>query len=193
LINGWIHVVIEHNLVDREYVEAHTTGFDALREAVKSYNAGARGRDHGPLAGDRSSRPRGCTPHARAGFIGWTMGVNHSTKGTETVNGHQQPGAHHREHREGRRGARFRSPASATRLGTREAGFASIMPGYRKFESDKDRADLRACGTCPVERIPSQARARVSPTSSKRRSKEDPGALDHRHQPDRLVPQPGPR
>src|SRR6185503_14934895 len=37
LLNGLIHLVIERNLVDRDYIERHTTGFDALRESVRSY------------------------------------------------------------------------------------------------------------------------------------------------------------
>ena len=48
LLNGLIHIVIEHDLVDRDYVDAHTTGFDALRESVRELHAGARRRDHRP-------------------------------------------------------------------------------------------------------------------------------------------------
>src|SRR5207247_10748540 len=33
LINGLIHILIDRDLIDREYVEAHTTGFEALRES----------------------------------------------------------------------------------------------------------------------------------------------------------------
>ena len=39
-------------------------------------------------------------------------------------------------------------------MGTREAGFASSMPGYRKFESAEDREELAALWNVPVERIP---------------------------------------
>jgi anaerobic selenocysteine-containing dehydrogenase len=34
LLNGLIHVVIEHGLVDREYVAEHTSGFEVLKESV---------------------------------------------------------------------------------------------------------------------------------------------------------------
>ena len=37
LLNGLIHVVIEHDLVDRDYIDRHTTGFEALRESVREY------------------------------------------------------------------------------------------------------------------------------------------------------------
>jgi assimilatory nitrate reductase catalytic subunit len=39
-------------------------------------------------------------------------------------------------------------------MGTREAGFTSSLPGYRKFESDDDRTALAAMWNVPVERIP---------------------------------------
>ena len=47
-LNGLIHIVIEHDLVDRDYIDAHTTGFEALRESVRELHAGARRRDHRP-------------------------------------------------------------------------------------------------------------------------------------------------
>ena len=37
LLNGLIHIVIEHDLVDRDYIDRHTTGFEALRESVREY------------------------------------------------------------------------------------------------------------------------------------------------------------
>ncbi len=40
-------------------------------------------------------------------------------------------------------------------MGTREAGFTSSLPGYRKFESASDRADLARLWNIDVERIPS--------------------------------------
>ena len=46
LLNGIIHILIEHDLIDRDYIDAHTTGFDALRESRARVHAGARRRDH---------------------------------------------------------------------------------------------------------------------------------------------------
>src|SRR5688572_21160535 len=37
LLNGLIHVVIAHDLIDPGYIERHTTGFEALRESVRDY------------------------------------------------------------------------------------------------------------------------------------------------------------
>ena len=152
LINGLIHVVIENDLIDREYIAAHTTGFDALRESVVSYTP-ERVSEITGLSPDLIRQTALLYGNARAGFIGWTMGVNHSTKGTETVNainnlalitGHI-----------GRSGAApFSITGQCNAMGTREAGFASSLPGYRKFEVAADREDVARIWNLPVERIP---------------------------------------
>lgn len=160
LVNGLIHLVIEHNLVKREYVEAHTTGFEALRESVRPYTpeyvAGVTG-----LSTDLIVRTAWTIGSAGSVFIGWTMGVNHSTKGTETVNAINNLALI--TGNIGRTGA---SPFSITgqcnAMGTREAGFASSMPGYRKFEEAADREALAEIWNVPVERIP-QARGLAYP------------------------------
>jgi predicted molibdopterin-dependent oxidoreductase YjgC len=92
---------------------------------------------------------------AKAAFIGWTMGVNHSTKGTETVNAINNLALV--TGNIGRTGA---SPFSITgqcnAMGTREAGFASGIPGYRKFEEERDREEISRLWNVPVDRIPAQ-------------------------------------
>ena len=90
---------------------------------------------------------------AEAPFVGWTMGVNHSTKGTETVNAINnlalvtgnvgRPGA-----------SPFSITGQCNAMGTREAGFTSSLPGYRKFESLADREELAALWGIAPERIP---------------------------------------
>jgi assimilatory nitrate reductase catalytic subunit len=152
LINGLIHIIIEHNLIDREYVERHTTGFDALRESVRTYTP-ERVADITGLSTDLILKTAWTYARARAAFIGWTMGVNHSTKGTETVNAINNLALI--TGNIGRVGAApFSITGQCNAMGTREAGFASIMPGYRKFESAGDRAELAELWQVPVERMP---------------------------------------
>jgi len=79
--------------------------------------------------------------------------VNHSTKGTETVNvinnlalitgNVGRPGA-----------SPFSITGQCNAMGTREAGFASSLPGYRKFESASDREELAALWGIGAERLP---------------------------------------
>ncbi len=81
------------------------------------------------------------------------MGVNHSTKGTETVNAINNLALI--TGNIGRSGAApFSITGQCNAMGTREAGFASSLPGYRKFESAADREELAAIWNVPVDRIP---------------------------------------
>jgi assimilatory nitrate reductase catalytic subunit len=154
LINGLIHIVIEHNLINREYIDRYTTGFDELRASVSQYTP-ERVAEITGLSPELIVRTAWTYARADAAFIGWTMGVNHSTKGTETVNAINNLALI--TGNIGRAGA---APISITgqcnAMGTREAGFASIMPGYRKFESEEDRAELARLWNVPVDRIPSR-------------------------------------
>ncbi len=152
LVNGLIHIVIEHGLVDREYIAAQTTGFQALRESVRQ-STPERTAELTGLSTDHVYKTAMLYGNARAAFIGWTMGVNHSTKGTETVNAINNLALI--TGNIGRSGA---SPFSITgqcnAMGTREAGFTSSLPGYRRFEREEDREELAALWRVPADRIP---------------------------------------
>jgi assimilatory nitrate reductase catalytic subunit len=81
------------------------------------------------------------------------MGVNHSSKGTETVNAINNLAL--LTGNIGRSGAApFSITGQCNAMGTREAGFSSSMPGYGRFEHAADREDLAALWRVPVDRIP---------------------------------------
>src|SRR5437773_8859263 len=90
---------------------------------------------------------------ARAPSTGWSMGLKHSTQGAAPVNALKDLALI--TGNIGRAGA---SPFSITgqcnAMGTRETGFASSLPGYRKFESADDREELAALWNISAERIP---------------------------------------
>jgi anaerobic selenocysteine-containing dehydrogenase len=152
LINGIIHILIDTGLIDTEYIAAHTTGFDALRESVREYSPDKVSEITG-LPIDQIYRTASLYGKARAAFIGWTMGVNHSSKGTETVNAINNLALI--TGNIGRSGAApFSITGQCNAMGTREAGFASSMPGYRKFENAAHRSELAALWRVPVDRIP---------------------------------------
>jgi len=152
LVNGLIHLVIEHDLIDHEYIAAHTTGFDALRESIREYTVDRVAEITG-LSPDAIVRTAWTYATAKAAFIAWTMGVNHSTKGTETVNAINNLAL--LTGNIGRVGAApFSITGQCNAMGTREAGFTSSLPGYRRFESAEDREALARLWRIPVERIP---------------------------------------
>jgi anaerobic selenocysteine-containing dehydrogenase len=152
LLNGLIHILIDRDCIDHTYIQRHTSGFDALRESVREYTPG-RVSDITGLAVHQLYRTAALYGHAQAAFIGWTMGVNHSSKGTETVNAINNLALI--TGNIGRVGAApFSITGQCNAMGTREAGSASCLPGYRKFESATDREEMAALWNVPVETIP---------------------------------------
>ena len=160
LVNGMLKVLIDEGLVDHDYVAAHSEGFEELAAHVQAYDLD---RVAGECGVDAELVRRAALAVGRAErlLVAWTMGVNHSVQGTETVTllntlclvtGNV-----------GRTGA---APLSITgqcnAMGTREAGFTASPPGYRAYDDPADRADLAALWGVPVERIP-QARGRAYP------------------------------
>ena len=152
LLNGIMHILFARNLVDRDYIARHTTGVEALEESVRRYTPEFVSQITG-LPTETILKVALLYGHAEAPFLGWTMGVNHSTKGTETVNAINNLALI-----TGKIGKPGASPFSITgqcnAMGTREAGFTSSLPGYRKFESGADREELANLWKVGPERIP---------------------------------------
>ena len=152
LINGIAHILCRYNLVNREYVDAHTDGFAEFETFLESYTP-ERVSEITGISVDTLHQVAFLYGRAKAGFIGWTMGVNHSTLGTATVNAIcnlalltgqiGRPGA-----------SPFSITGQCNAMGTREAGFASSMPGYRKFDNAVERAELAALWNIDEHRLP---------------------------------------
>ena len=84
LLNAMLHVIVTEGLVDRQYVAAHTEGFEALAASVADYApekmAGHCGVDAAiirELARDYA--------RAKASLIFWGMGVAQHTHGTDNA------------------------------------------------------------------------------------------------------------
>ena len=152
LINGIMHILIRDKKIDRDYIEKHTTGIEELEIFLKKFTPESVARTTG-LSRELIEKVASLYGNAKAPFIGWTMGVNHSTQGTETVNAINtlalitgnigRPGA-----------APFSITGQCNAMGTREAGFTSSLPGYRKFEEAGHREELAQLWNIPVGEIP---------------------------------------
>ncbi len=160
LLNGMLKLLIDERLVDREYISAHTEGFEALAAHVAPYSLDQVAE----VCGVDAELIREATlafGRARRGFVAWTMGVNHSVQGVETVTllntlclvtgNIGKPGA-----------APFSITGQCNAMGTREAGFTASLPGYRAYDNAGHRAELAALWDVPVDRIPTD-RGRAYP------------------------------
>ena len=86
LLNAMAHVIIEEDLVDQNFIDEHTLGFDAVVEAVKSYTPEEAEKVTGVPAQDirKAARLYATTKHAG---IYYTLGITEHTHGTDNVYG----------------------------------------------------------------------------------------------------------
>jgi assimilatory nitrate reductase catalytic subunit len=152
LLNGLIHLVIKNGRLDRDYVEKHTTGYAELCRHAEAFDLATTVERTG-IPEEKILETYEAITAGKNVFFGWTMGINHSTQGSDTVSlintlalitGNI-----------GRTGA---APMSITgqcnAMGSREFSFSSSLPGYRKFESEADRKELAALWNVDVDLIP---------------------------------------
>ena len=160
LLNGIIKILVDEDLVDHNYIAAHTTGYDELVAHVARYPLERVTRETGlPADAIRDAALR--IGRAERAFVAWTMGVNHSVQGSETValintlclvTGNI-----------GRAGsAPFSITGQCNAMGTRESGFTASMPGYRAYDDPAARAELAELLDVDEARLPT-ARGRAYP------------------------------
>ncbi|MGH9125143.1 MAG: molybdopterin oxidoreductase family protein [Acidimicrobiales bacterium] len=152
LLNAMMKVIIDEGLVDADYVDAHTDGYPELAAHLATVDVAAAAAECG-IGADLLRQAALTFGRAERAFIGWTMGVNHSVQGTDTVTllnnlclitaNVGRPGA-----------APFSITGQCNAMGTREAGGTASLPGYRRFDSPAERAELAALWGVPVSRIP---------------------------------------
>jgi anaerobic selenocysteine-containing dehydrogenase len=160
LLNGIIRLLIDWDMVDHEYIAAHTDDYAELVEHVQAFDLDRVSQECGIEAADVVECARSIGTAERC-TLAWTMGVNHSVQGAETValvctlaaiTGNI-----------GRAGA---SPFSITgqcnAMGTREAGFTASMPGYRAYDNPQHRAELANLWNVAEDRLPTE-RGRAYP------------------------------
>jgi len=137
LLNSLAYIIMEQGWENEEYIKANTNGFKDYKKHIQNYPpqdvANITGIDVKVLY--ELARIYAGAP---AAMIAWTMGVNQSALGTDTVSAINNLAI-----LTGNIGKKGASPFSITgqcnAMGTRESGFTSSIPGYRNFASQKDR------------------------------------------------------
>lgn len=83
-INALLHVIIQEDLIDREFIDARTEGFLAVRQAVSSYTPEYAEKVSGIPADDLLKAAR-IFGSAERGSIIYAMGITQHTVGTDNV------------------------------------------------------------------------------------------------------------
>ena len=84
LLNAMAHVIIEEDLVDHEFIEQHTEGFERVIEAVRDYTPEEAEKVTGVPADDIRAVSRLYATTKKAGIY-YTLGITEHTHGTDNV------------------------------------------------------------------------------------------------------------
>lgn len=141
LYNAMLHVLLWEDLVDREFIREHTSGFDALRAELAECSPGnvaaACGLEVGQIV--EAARRFG---RARAALSLWCQGLNQSHHGS--ANSIALIHLHLASGQIGRPGAGpFSLTGQPNAMGGREVGaMANLLPAHRDPAKAEDRAEL---------------------------------------------------
>ncbi len=84
LLNAIMHVIAEEGLVDRQYIEGYTEGWEALRDHVRGFAPEVMA-DHCGIDAETIRVVARTFATARAGMIFWGMGVSQHVHGTDNA------------------------------------------------------------------------------------------------------------
>ena len=154
-INGLCYIIFEQGWEDEKFIKERTTGY---REFKKHIMNNYPPQEVANITGiDVKTLYEIARVYANAdkALSAWTMGVNQSSIGTDTVSAINnlalitgnigKPGA-----------APFSITGQCNAMGTREFGFTSSMPGYRDFKNPAHRRELAEIWNVPEEIIPTE-------------------------------------
>jgi len=154
LFNGLAYIIMEQGWENEGYISANTNGYKELKKHLQNYPpqevANITGIDVKTLY--EIARQFAVND---AVLSAWTMGVNQSFMGTDTVssiiNIHLLTG------HIGREGAGpFSITGQCNAMGTRESGFTSSLPGYRNFGDMSTAQEYADIVKVPLEIIPTE-------------------------------------
>ncbi len=155
LLYGVAHELIARNAIDRDFIEAHTTGFDEFAQFIAEYPpercAAASGIDASRIRDLATLIDQG----KRVSFW-WTMGVNQGHQSTRIT--HALINLALITGNIGRPGTGANSiTGQCNAMGSRIFGNTTSLLGGRSFAEQTDREDVARLLEIPIERIPTQS------------------------------------
>ena len=148
LFNGMLHVMLWEGLVDVAYIEAHTEGFNALKDTLREYTPRHVARICGITEDDLVAAARMFGSAERALSL-YCQGLNQSSHGTAKntalINLHLATG------QIGREGTGpFSLTGQPNAMGGREVGgMANLLSAHRDLANDAHRAEVAALWGVP--------------------------------------------
>ncbi len=154
LINGLCYIILEQGWENQEYIRKHCNGFGELKKHLQDYPPQEVANITGVEVKDLYELARSIAG-ADAALTAWTMGVNQSYMGTDTVSAINN--LHLITGQIGRPGAApFSITGQCNAMGTRETGFTSSLPGYRNFGDKAAAKEYAELVRIPEEWVPTE-------------------------------------
>lgn len=157
LLNAMAHVVIKEGLVNREYIEANTTGYDKLVTHLEKYTPQYAAQICG-VAADLIVDAARMYAKADRSLSMWVMGINQSVNGTMANNGF-----HNLNLIQGKIGkpgcGSFSITGQPAAMAARETGGSSSYPGYRAIANAKHREEIAAIWGVDAAKLPDKSPA----------------------------------
>ena len=155
LMNGLCYIIMEQGWEDEKFIKSKTTGYKEFRKHImENYAPGEVVNITGIDVKTLYELAR-VYANADKALSAWTMGVNQSALGTDTVSAICNLSLI-----TGNLGKQGAAPFSITgqcnAMGTREFGFTSSIPGYRNFANVQDRLEFSQLIDVPVDLIPTK-------------------------------------
>jgi anaerobic selenocysteine-containing dehydrogenase len=160
LLNAILRIVLDEGLVDLVASRSLVDGLDELLAHLGGVDLDVAAAECG-VGLDDIRRMALAIGGAERCLVAWSMGVNHSAQGTETVTllntlcvltgNIGRPGA-----------APFSITGQCNAMGTRETGFTASMPGYRSYDDPEHRRQLAEHWGVDEARLPAE-RGRAYP------------------------------
>ena len=153
LHHGLLHIALWEGWIARDFIAAHTEGFEALREAVREYTPAHTAQITGLVQDDLVQAAR-WIGQSKAFLSLYCQGLNQSSSGTakneSLINLHLALG------QIGKRGAGpFSLTGQPNAMGGRETGgMANLASGHRELANPAHRAEIAALWQ--VDDVPSQ-------------------------------------
>ena len=154
LQNALMHVILNEDLQDKEYIENNTNGFAALKAEVDKYDPTTASKICG-IDEDTIRVVARLFAKAGAAMQIWTMGINQSTHGSDGVVGINnlalitgnigKPG-----------GTSLSITGQCNAMGTREWSSCSGLPNYRTLENPEDREEIAQFWNIDVDFLPTK-------------------------------------
>jgi predicted molibdopterin-dependent oxidoreductase YjgC len=149
LLNAMAHVIVAEGLVDKDFVNVHTEGFEAVREAVAGYTPEEAEKVTGVAAEDIRWAARRYATTRRAGVY-YTLGITEHSHGTDNVyalanlvlmTGHLGLASAGMNPLRGQNNVQGANDAGATPV---------FLPGYQRVDDPEARARYEASWGVPL-------------------------------------------